>query len=70
MESVAVLDMGRHMLRRPLPGLHLVVQVLVPGLEDRARALPPSPAASAPRCWFRAQDFGVWGWRCEQGVVV
>ena len=35
-----VVDMGTHMLRG-VPGLHLVVQLLTPGLEERARALPP-----------------------------
>ena len=40
METVMVIDMGTHMLRG-LPGLHLLVQLLPPGLEERARALPP-----------------------------
>ena len=40
METVMVIDMGTHMLRH-VPGLHLLVQILPPGLEERARALPP-----------------------------
>ena len=39
-EAVMVVDMGTHMLRG-VPGLHLVVQLLAPGLEGRAQALPP-----------------------------
>lgn len=35
-----VVDMGVHVLRR-VPGLHLMIQVLAPGLEPRARCLPP-----------------------------
>ena len=34
-----VLDMGTHTLRH-LPGQHLLVQLLAPGLEERARILP------------------------------
>lgn len=37
---VTIIDMGTHMLPR-LPGLQLVVQLLVPGLEERARAFAP-----------------------------
>ena len=40
LDSVMVVDMGTHMLRR-VPGCHLVVQILAPGLERRARFLPP-----------------------------
>lgn len=36
----SIVDMGCHMLQK-LPGLQLIVQLLVPGLEERARALPP-----------------------------
>ena len=39
-DMVCVMDMGMHTLPKT-PGLHLVVQLLVPGLEDRSRALPP-----------------------------
>ena len=39
MEAMMVLDMGTHTLRH-LPGQHLLVQLLVPGLEERARILP------------------------------
>ena len=35
-----VVDMGTHMLRM-VPGIHRVMQLLAPGLEERARALPP-----------------------------
>ena len=35
-----VVDMGTHVLRH-VPGLHSMVQLLAPGLEERARALPP-----------------------------
>ena len=35
-----VVDMGTHMLRM-VPGIHRITQLLVPGLEERARALPP-----------------------------
>ena len=39
-ETICVVDMGLHLL--PLmTGARLVLQMLVPGLEDRARALPP-----------------------------
>lgn len=31
-----VIDMGSHCLRK-LPGAHLLVQIMVPGLEERAR---------------------------------
>lgn len=37
---VRVVDMGMHVLPS-LPGLHLIVQLLVPGLEERAHHLPP-----------------------------
>ncbi|KAK9800253.1 hypothetical protein WJX73_007523 [Symbiochloris irregularis] len=39
-DSVRVIDMGTHLLSK-LTGARLVVQLLVPGLEERARALPP-----------------------------
>ena len=39
MDTILVVDMGMHALRGQ-PGLHLMVQVLVPGLEERARMLP------------------------------
>ena len=35
-----VVEMGTHVLRS-VPGMHLLVQLLPPGLEERARALPP-----------------------------
>ena len=58
-ETVTIADMGMHMLRA-LPGLHLVVQVLVPGLEERARILPPLTSSfSTPGA--------AWGWAVTQG---
>lgn len=39
-DSIRVIDMGTHLLSK-LTGARLVVQLLVPGLEERARALPP-----------------------------
>ena len=42
-DSVYVLDMGIHMMSK-LKGAHLIVQLLVPGLEERARALPALPS--------------------------
>ena len=48
-----MLDMGMHMLRL-LPGLHLVMQLLVPGLEERARTFPPlTSSLSTPGGVFR-----------------
>ena len=38
--AVMVVDMGAHVLRH-VPGLQPIVQLLAPGLEERARALPP-----------------------------
>lgn len=40
MDAVMVVDMGTHMLHR-VAGLHPIVQILPPGMEERARALPP-----------------------------
>lgn len=39
-DSIRVIDMGTHLLSK-LTGARLVVQLLIPGLEERARALPP-----------------------------
>ena len=36
---VSVIDMGTHLLPR-VTGMRLVLQLLVPGLEERARAFP------------------------------
>ena len=54
--------MGVHMLPK-LTGMRLVVQLLVPGLEERARALPPlcsihhtlgqHPSCLLPHCYVR-----------------
>ena len=38
--GLTILDMGQHMLSR-VPGSHLIIQILVPGLEERARATAP-----------------------------
>lgn len=43
MDTVLILDMGVHMLPK-LKGAQLIVQLLVPGLEERARALPALPS--------------------------
>ena len=40
METIMVVDMGTHTLQN-LPGQHLLVQLLAPGLEERARVLLP-----------------------------
>ena len=46
--GLTVLDMGQHMLPK-VAGAHLIVQVLVPGLEERAHAMPPlSSVAMSP----------------------
>lgn len=58
-DTVSIADMGTHMLRG-LPGLHLVVQVLVPGLEERARILPPLTSS------FNTPG-AEWGWAVRQG---
>ena len=41
-KGIQVLDMGSHMLEGL--GSHALLQVLVPGLEDRAREFPPLPS--------------------------
>ena len=38
-DMVTVMDMGRHMVPK-VPGLHLVIQLLIPGLEERCRLFP------------------------------
>ena len=38
--GLTVLDMGQHMLPK-VAGSHLIIQILVPGLEERARATAP-----------------------------
>ncbi|MCJ1427723.1 hypothetical protein MMC29_005628 [Sticta canariensis] len=43
MDTMLVLDMGVHMLPK-LKGAQLIVQLLVPGLEERARAFPALPS--------------------------
>ena len=49
--GLTILDMGQHMLPK-VRGSHLIVQVLVPGLEERARTTAPlgSVAMSPGRC--------------------
>ena len=58
-----VVEMGTHMLRS-VPGMHLLVQLLPPGLEERARALPPlistystpgNPWQQCAWCWAPAK---------------
>ena len=38
--GLVVIDMGTHILPK-IPNAQLLVQVAVPGLEERARCLPP-----------------------------
>ena len=49
--GLTILDMGQHMLPK-VRGAHLIVQVLVPGLEERAQAMPPlNSVAMSPGKW-------------------
>ena len=38
--GLIVIDMGSHILPK-VPGAQLLIQIAVPGLEERARCLPP-----------------------------
>ena len=72
--GVSILDMGQHMLPK-VPGSHLIIQVLVPGLEERARATAPlaSVAMSPGKACSRPADssmsllwlHGMWSCRFE-----
>ena len=65
-----VVDMGTHMLRM-VPGIHRIMQLLAPGLEERARALPPlsSTYATPGKPWIAlsmpvaCRKSAVWQWQ-------
>ena len=55
-----LIDMG-HYLLTGVAGTHLVVQIAIPGLEERVRSFPPLQGNCVTSGAFRIHE---WNWKC------